>query len=149
RPGRSPHRDGRGRRATGGHRRTALMWDLLITDIAGGGAIAIAGERIAWTGPAREGTGAAAEGWSAGGPGVTPGLGGWPTHLAVVGDRSGEWEQRQAGAGYEDIAAAGGGIMSTVRATRAAGDDELLEGPVARAAALAASGVTTVEVKSG
>jgi imidazolonepropionase len=125
------------------------MWDLLITDIAGGGAVGVAGERIAWTGPASAVPEAAEQTWSAGGRLVTPGLVDCHTHLVFGGDRSGEWEQRLAGAGYEAIAASGGGIAATVRATRAAGDDELLDGAVARAAALAARGVTTVEVKSG
>jgi imidazolonepropionase len=125
------------------------MWDLLITDIAGGGAIGVAGERIAWAGPASGVPEAAEQTWSAGGRLVTPGLVDCHTHLVFGGDRSGEWEQRLAGAGYEAIAASGGGIAATVRATRSAGDDELLDGAVARAAALAARGVTTVEVKSG
>jgi imidazolonepropionase len=125
------------------------MWDLLITDIAGGGAIAVAGERIAWSGPANAVPEAAAEVWSAGGRVVSPGLVDCHTHLVFGGDRAVEWEQRLAGAGYEDIAAAGGGIAATVRATRAASDDQLLDGAVARASALAARGVTTVEVKSG
>jgi imidazolonepropionase len=127
------------------------MWDLLVTDTAGGGAIAVAGERIAWAGPASalpRGASAAIT-WSAAGRVVTPGLVDCHTHLVFGGDRSGEWEQRLAGAGYEAIAAAGGGIAATVRATRAASDDELLDGAAARAAALAARGVTTVEVKSG
>ena len=127
------------------------MWDLLLTDTAGGGAIAVTGERIAWTGPASAlppGASAAVT-WSVGGRLVTPGLVDCHTHLLFGGDRSGEWEQRLAGVGYEAIAAAGGGIAATVRATRAASDDELLDGAATRAAALAAGGVTTVEVKSG
>ena len=127
------------------------MWDLLVTDTAGGGAVAVDGERIAWAGPASAlpGRASAAVTWSAGGRVVTPGLVDCHTHLVFGGDRSGEWEQRLAGAGYEAIAAAGGGIGATVRATRAASDDELLDGAATRAAALAAGGVTTVEVKSG
>jgi len=125
------------------------MWDLLITDIAGGGAIGVVGERIAWAGPASAVPETAEQTWSAGGRVVTPGLVDCHTHLVFGGDRAEEWEQRLAGVGYEAIARAGGGIASTVRATRAAGDDELLDGAVARAAALAARGVTTVEVKSG
>jgi imidazolonepropionase len=127
------------------------MWDLLITDTAGGGAIAVAGERIAWAGRAAglPATASADVTWSAGGRLVTPGLVDCHTHLLFGGDRADEWEQRLAGAGYEAIAAAGGGIGATVRATRAASDDELLDGAAARAAALAARGVTTVEVKSG
>jgi imidazolonepropionase len=127
------------------------MWDLLLTDTAEGGAVAVTGERIAWTGPASAlppGASAAVT-WSVGGRVVTPGLVDCHTHLLFGGDRSGEWEQRLAGAGYEAIAAAGGGIAATMRATRAASDDELLDGAATRAAALAAGGVTTVEVKSG
>ena len=127
------------------------MWDLLLTDTAGGGAVAVDGERIAWVGPASAlppGS-SAARSWSVGGRLVTPGLVDCHTHLLFGGDRSGEWEQRLAGAGYEAIAAAGGGIGATVRATRAASDDELLDGAATRAAALAAGGVTTIEVKSG
>jgi len=127
------------------------MWDLLLTDTAGGGAVAVAGERIAWAGPAAAlpAGASAAVTWPVGGRVVTPGLVDCHTHLLFGGDRAGEWEQRLAGAGYEAIAAAGGGIGATVRATRAAPDDELLAGAVTRAAALAARGVTTVEVKSG
>jgi imidazolonepropionase len=80
---------------------------------------------------------------------VTPGLVDCHTHLVFAGDRSGEWEQRLAGASYEAIAAAGGGIRATVRATRQASDADLLAGAAARASALAAAGVTTIEVKSG
>jgi imidazolonepropionase len=127
------------------------MWDLLVTETAGGGAVAVEGERIAWAGPvlALPSGASAAVTWSAGGRVVTPGLVDCHTHLLFGGDRSGEWEQRLAGAGYEAIAAAGGGIGATVRATRAASDAELLDGAATRAAALAARGVTTVEVKSG
>jgi imidazolonepropionase len=127
------------------------MWDLLVTDTAGGGAVAVDGDRIAWAGPASAlpGRASATVTWSAGGRVVTPGLVDCHTHLLFGGDRSGEWEQRLAGAGYEAIAAAGGGIGATVRATRAASDAELLDGAATRAAALAARGVTTVEVKSG
>ena len=127
------------------------MWDLLLTDTAGGGAVAVDGDRIAWAGPAAAlpAGASAAVTWPVGGRVVTPGLVDCHTHLLFGGDRAGEWEQRLAGAGYEVIAAAGGGIGSTVRATRNASDDELLAGAATRAAALAARGVTTVEVKSG
>ncbi|HLM62920.1 MAG TPA: imidazolonepropionase [Acidimicrobiales bacterium] len=127
------------------------MWDLLLTDTAGAGAIAVEGDRIAWAGPARAiPAGARARDvWPVDGRLVTPGLIDCHTHLVFGGDRSGEWQQRLAGAGYEAIAAAGGGIRATMRATRDASESELLAGAGRRAAALAAGGVTTVEVKSG
>jgi imidazolonepropionase len=65
------------------------------------------------------------------------------------GDRAGEWERRLAGASYEEIAREGGGILSTVRATRADSEDELVEQALPRLDALLAEGVTTVEIKSG
>ncbi|MEY2448741.1 MAG: imidazolonepropionase [Acidimicrobiaceae bacterium] len=123
------------------------MWDLLITDTAGGNAIAVEGDHIAYVGP--EPPASAVEVLSVEGRLVTPGLIDCHTHLVFGGDRSGEWEQRLAGASYEEIAAAGGGIRSTVRATREASDDELLDGAVRRASEIAAGGVTTIEVKSG
>jgi imidazolonepropionase len=124
------------------------MWDLVLTSAAGGTAVAVEGDRIAWVGSGTPPE-AAAVVWDVGGRLVTPGLIDCHTHLVFGGDRSAEWEQRLAGAGYEDIAAAGGGILSTVRATREASEDELLAGATARAARLAAGGVTTIEVKSG
>jgi len=80
---------------------------------------------------------------------ITPGLVDCHTHLVFGGDRSNEFEQRLGGASYEDIARAGGGIMSTVRATRAADEDTLLAQSLPRARALVADGVTTIEIKSG
>ncbi|HET9818994.1 MAG TPA: imidazolonepropionase [Rhodanobacteraceae bacterium] len=80
---------------------------------------------------------------------VTPGLVDCHTHLVFAGDRAGEFGQRLEGASYEDIAHAGGGILSTVRATRAASEDELFEQSMPRAGALLQDGVTTVEIKSG
>jgi len=80
---------------------------------------------------------------------VTPGLVDCHTHLVFGGNRAGEFEQRLEGASYEEIAAAGGGIVSTVKATRAASLDELVEASRPRLAALMAGGVTTVEIKSG
>jgi imidazolonepropionase len=127
-----------------------VTWTLLVTGAAGGGTVAVAGERIAWSGPTDElPPEASTETWDVGGRLVTPGLVDCHTHLVFGGDRSAEWEQRLAGATYEEIAAAGGGIRSTVAATRAATDDELLAGAVHRAGRLAATGVTTIEVKSG
>ncbi|GAB3731905.1 imidazolonepropionase [Luteimonas pelagia] len=80
---------------------------------------------------------------------VTPGLVDCHTHLVFAGDRAKEFEQRLAGASYEAIAKAGGGILSTVRAVRAASEDELLAESLPRARALVADGATTLEIKSG
>jgi imidazolonepropionase len=86
---------------------------------------------------------------SAQGRWITPGLVDCHTHLVFAGTRAPEFEQRLQGATYEQIAREGGGIMSTVRATRAATDEALLAASKARADALAADGVTTIEIKSG
>ena len=80
---------------------------------------------------------------------LTPGLIDCHTHIVHAGNRSDEFEARLNGANYEDIARAGGGIMSTVRATRAASDDELLAQSLPRVRSLLAEGVTTLEIKSG
>ena len=80
---------------------------------------------------------------------VTPGLVDCHTHLVFGGDRSGEFEQRLGGATYEEIARAGGGIVSSVAATRAASEDALYASALGRLAGLKATGVTTVEIKSG
>jgi imidazolonepropionase len=80
---------------------------------------------------------------------ITPGLVDAHTHLLFAGTREGEWRMRAAGAGYLDILAAGGGILSTVAATRAATDEELLAGARARLARMLANGTTTAEAKSG
>ena len=84
-----------------------------------------------------------------GGAWVTPGLIDCHTHLVFGGNRAHEFEQRLAGASYEEIARAGGGIASTVKATRAASLDELIEQARPRLRALMRGGVTTVEIKSG
>ncbi len=80
---------------------------------------------------------------------ITPGLVDCHTHVVFAGDRAGEFEQRLQGASYEDIARAGGGILSTVRAVRAASEDQLFAQSLPRARALLRDGVTTLEIKSG
>lgn len=113
--------------------------------------IAIAEGRILWAGPAAD-LPAAHRGplrQSLGGRLVTPGLIDCHTHLVYGGDRAREFDMRLNGAGYEEIARAGGGILSTVRATRAATEAELLASALIRADHLIAEGVTTVEIKSG
>jgi len=80
---------------------------------------------------------------------ITPGLIDCHTHLVFAGNRAHEFEMRLQGATYESIAAAGGGIQSTVNATRAASQEELFSQSFKRAQALAREGVTTLEIKSG
>ena len=92
---------------------------------------------------------AAKETVSLGGRWVTPGLIDCHTHLVFGGERAGEFEQRLKGATYEEIAKAGGGIVSTVRATRAASEAELIASAKQRLATLMAEGLTTIEIKSG
>ena len=110
------------------------------------GRIVHAGAQDALPGAAAE---LAAQVDSAAGLLVTPGLVDCHTHLVFADNRAGEFEQRLDGAGYEDIAASGGGIMSSVRATRAADGDALFAQSLPRARALHADGVTTLEIKSG
>lgn len=104
--------------------------------------------RLAWVGPSADAP-AAAEVVELHGALVTPGLVDCHTHLVYGGNRAHEFEQRLHGASYADIARAGGGIKSTVAATRAATEAELLASARRRAQALLAEGVTTLEVKSG
>ena len=114
------------------------------------GAIAIEDARILRVGKRTELAGfRAKEVVACGGAWVTPGLVDCHTHLIFGGTRADEHAMRRAGATYEEIANAGGGIASTVRATRAASDDQLLASAALRLDALIKGGVTTVEIKSG
>lgn len=115
------------------------------------GALVTEGPHIAWAGDASAlpaGLAPAAE-HDLGGALVTPGLVDCHTHLVYGGQRAAEFELRLQGASYEQIARSGGGIRSTVAATRAASDDALFASARGRALALMAEGVTTLEVKSG
>ena len=116
-------------------------------------ALAITDGRIDWLGPARELPDApeehAREVIDLGGQWATPGLIDCHTHLVFGGNRAAEFEQRLQGASYEEIARAGGGIISTVTATRAASKEQLYEAALPRLHALQNDGVTTVEIKSG
>ena len=85
----------------------------------------------------------------AGGAAVLPGFVDPHTHLVFAGDRSGEFDRRLRGESYEQILEGGGGILSTVEATRAASDEHLFDEASARAWRMLANGTTTVEVKSG
>ncbi len=144
----------------------AAMWDTLLVDVhlatmvpgspygaVADGALAVADGRIAWLGRRVDLPGRAAAlartvldgqgGW------LLPGLVDCHTHLVYGGQRAGEFERRLEGASYEEIARAGGGIVATVTATRAASPDELLAAAERRLRCLLRDGVTTVEVKSG
>jgi imidazolonepropionase len=112
------------------------------------GAVAVRDGRIVWAGPRKDAPPGGRE-HDCGGLWLTPGLVDCHTHIVHAGNRSDEWEARLNGASYEDIARQGGGIMSTVRATRAASEAELLRASAPRIAALLAEGVTTLEIKSG
>jgi len=116
-------------------------------------ALAVKNGRIAWVGPASDLPAGAEEraemvhrmenAW------ITPGLIDCHTHLVYAGDRAREFEMRLNGATYEEIARAGGGIVSTVAAVRAASEDELVAQSLPRLQALQSEGVSTVEIKSG
>ena len=141
------------------------MWDRLLTDchvatmvarpgdplgIVRNAAIGIDGGKIVRVGSRTELAGFRARDVTAlGGAWVTPGLVDCHTHLVFAGTRANEHAMRRAGATYQQIAEAGGGIVSTVSATRAASPDELVAQSRRRLHALMAGGVTTVEIKSG
>jgi len=135
------------------------MVDLLITNVhlatmvdgigeLRDAAIAVQDGRIAWLGAAIDAP-PAAHTIDGGGAWLTPGLIDCHTHIVHAGNRSGEFEARLNGASYEEIARAGGGIMATVRATRAASVDALVTQSAPRVLRLLAEGVTTLEIKSG
>ena len=114
------------------------------------GLIAARDGRIVYAGPRAEAPACAApdvvdceDRW------ITPGLVDCHTHIVHGGNRAHEFELRLAGASYEEIARAGGGIVSTMRATRAASEDALVTMALPRVDALICEGVTTLEVKSG
>ncbi|WP_411341340.1 imidazolonepropionase [Sphingopyxis sp. J-6] len=114
------------------------------------GVVAARDGAIVYAGPANDApTFDAAESIGCDGRWITPGLIDCHTHLIHAGNRAQEFEMRLDGASYEDIARAGGGIVSTMRATRDASEDELVATALPRLDALLAEGVTTVEVKSG
>ncbi|WLH90793.1 imidazolonepropionase [Pseudomonas sp. FP453] len=113
-------------------------------------ALVTAGQLIEWIGPLAElPQGDYAQVHDLQGAWVTPGLIDCHTHTVFGGNRSGEFEQRLEGVSYAEIAAKGGGIASTVRATRAASEDELFASAHKRLRSLLRDGVTTVEIKSG
>jgi imidazolonepropionase len=116
-------------------------------------ALAVKGERIAWIGAAAEGRARAMAQnipiQDVRGVWITPGLIDCHTHLVYGGNRVEEFEKRLCGVSYEEIARAGGGIQSTVQATRAASREELYASAALRARRLMSEGVTTLEVKSG
>src|SRR5262245_10099231 len=112
------------------------------------GAVLLDGGRIAWVGPSAEApTGADVVDLE--GRLVTPGLIDCHTHLVYAGSRSDEFEARLKGKSYAEIAQGGGGILSTVRATRQADEATLITQSLPRLEALLSEGVTTVEIKSG
>ncbi len=142
----------------------AERFDLLLTDCrlatmaqGGGpwgaiedGAILIRDGRLAWVGPRADlPAHDAARTERLGGRWVTPGLIDCHTHLVFGGNRAHEFERRLTGVPYEQIAREGGGIVSTMTATRAAPEDDLLASALDRLSGLTATGVTTVEIKSG
>ncbi|MEP1200883.1 imidazolonepropionase [Tateyamaria sp.] len=115
------------------------------------GAVVLDGDRISWVGAERElpDTYASLPVRNLDGRLVTPALIDCHTHVVFGGNRAAEFEQRLNGASYAEVAKAGGGIVSTVKATRAAGPETLLADALTRVDALIAEGVTVIEVKSG
>ena len=129
----------------------ATMTDPSGRDRVRAGALAIDGGRIAWVGATAD-IPHDYQSWPSenlGGRLVTPGLIDCHTHIVFGGHRAREFEMRLEGASYEDIARSGGGILSTVAATRAASKEQLLAEALVRVDALIGEGVTTIEIKSG
>lgn len=143
----------------------APPWDILFTNariatMAGGkygirnkAALAVSGTTIAWTGPMSALPGPenppAAKIIDCAGKWLLPGFVDCHTHMVWAGSRAGEFEMRLKGASYEEISAAGGGIFSTVEATRKAGGDALFAAALKRARHFLTQGITTVEIKTG
>ncbi len=117
--------------------------------VAGGAVLVDDNGRVAWVGPTADAPAGAARRIEAEGRLVTPGLVDAHAHPIFGGERSGEFAQRAEGCSYLEIAARGGGILATVRATREAGDDTLLAGARARLLRAVAHGTTTMEAKTG
>ncbi|PAL24574.1 imidazolonepropionase [Sphingopyxis sp. GW247-27LB] len=113
------------------------------------GVVAAKDGRIVYAGPAAGAPSGASRTTDCEGRLITPGLIDCHTHLVHAGSRANEWAMRLDGASYEEIARGGGGIVSTMRATRAASEAELVETALPRLDALIAEGVTTIEIKSG
>ena len=115
------------------------------------GAVVLEGDRIAWVGPQAQIPGPYdyLPGTDLGGRLVTPALIDCHSHIVFGGDRAAEFEMRLNGASYADVARAGGGILSTVKATRAATEQDLLVSALARADQIIAGGAATIEIKSG
>jgi imidazolonepropionase len=113
--------------------------------------IVIDGGRIAWIGPAKDCPSkySSLKEHACGGRLITPALIDCHTHIVHGGNRANEFEMRLEGASYEEVARAGGGIISTVAATRGASEEELLESALRRVDALIGEGVAAIEIKSG
>jgi imidazolonepropionase len=133
---------------------TEILVNLTAATLIGGSnglvpdaAIALSGDRIVWAGP----RGDAPDGprTDLGGRLVTPALIDCHTHVVHGGHRAAEFELRLQGASYEAVARGGGGIVSTVRATRAASEDDLVASALPRIDAMLAAGAGTIEIKSG
>jgi imidazolonepropionase len=118
------------------------------SEVLGDAAVHLVGGRVAWVGPSSSAPSAPSSYDAAGAIGM-PGLVDPHTHTTFAGSRARDFERRIAGESYTAILEAGGGIHSTVAATRAASEDELVALTRARLAAMLARGVTTVEIKSG